>query len=276
MTRLATLEAAASMRSGNARRLLSGAGAVWFIAALTGQAIFALYIFTAFWLSAARGDWAFWNAHLFTGLIAGDFLGNALMVLHLTLAFIITASGPLQLIPALRRHLPAFHRWNGRAYMIVAIVISLGAIIFLTLRPAFGGPVNAVLQSLNGVIIIACAGFAWRAARGRNFAAHRRWATRLFLAVSGVWFLRVMMIAWAIPTGGAGLGEELDGPMGRFFMLGQTMIPLAVYQLYLAAEESRSAPAKYAMGGLLLALTLVMTGGILGVTFAMWLPTVLG
>lgn len=275
MTSIATTDLPSSDLR-RARRFQSGAGAFWFLTALTGQAIFAVYIFAAFWMSAGRGDWAFWNDHLFTGIIRGDPLGNALLVLHLTLAFVITVSGPLQLIPSLRSSLPAFHRWNGRIYMIVAIIISAGAILFLTFRPAFGGPVNAVLQSVNGAVIIACAALAWRAARRRDFAIHRRWATRLFLAVSGVWFLRVMMIAWAIPTGGAGIGDELDGPMGRFFMLGQTVIPLAVYQLYLAAEARPAVWAKYAMGSVLIVLTLIMAGGIAGVTFAMWLPTVMG
>ncbi|MFN4023504.1 MAG: DUF2306 domain-containing protein [Hyphomonas sp.] len=276
MTSLATPTPTTRRTLDRARRFLSGTGAFWFIAALIGQAIFALYIFVAFWFSAARGDWDFWNRHLFTGIRQGDLLGNALVVLHLTLALIITISGPLQLIPALRQRMRAFHRWNGRAYMMVAIIISIGAIGIFLLRPAFGGPMNAALQSVNGLAILLCAGLAWRAAIGRDYASRRRWATRLFLMVSGVWFLRVMMIAWAIPTGGLGLGDALDGPVGRAAMLGQTIIPLAVYQLYLMAEASRSAPAKYLMGGALILLTAVMAAGILGVSLVMWLPTILG
>jgi Predicted membrane protein (DUF2306) len=259
----------------HAGRLLKRAGAAWFVAALFGQAIFAVYIFIAFWLTAAAGDWAYWTEHLFTGIIAGDVLGNALMVMHLTLAFIITASGPLQLIPAVRQHVPALHRWNGRAYVLVALVISAGATALIWTRPAFGGPINAALQSFNGAAIFTCALLALQTARGRNFASHRRWATRLFLAASGVWFLRVMMIAWAIPTGGLGLGEQLDGPMGRAAMLGQTVIPLAVYQLYLMAEDSPSGGIKTAMAAFLAMLTLIMIGGIVGVTFGMWLPRIL-
>lgn len=255
-----------------AGRSLSRTGAVWFVAALTGQAIFAAHIFATFWLTAMAGNWAHWTENLFTGIIAGDVLGNGLMVLHMTLALLITLSGPLQLIPSLRKRLPAFHRWNGRAYITVALIISVGATALIWVRPAFGGPVNAALQSFNGAVIALSAVLAFHFARRRDFAAHRRWATRLFLAVSGVWFLRVMMIAWAIPTGGAGLGEQLDGPMGRAAMLGQTVIPLAVYQLYLTAEASRSGAVKIAMASLLAILTLIMLGGIAGASFAMWLP----
>lgn len=262
--------------SAAARRTLASAGAFWFIAAVTGQMIFAAYILAQYGRSAARGDLASWNDVLFNGLIKGDVLGNLLLMAHLVLAFIITASGPLQLIPALRSRARSFHRWNGRAYILVALLISTGAIYLTVMRPPFGGWPNQLMQSLNGAVIFACALLAWTAARKKNFASHRRWATRLFLAASGVWFLRVMMMAWAIPTGGAGLGNELDGPAGRAAMLGQTVIPLAVYQLYLLAEESRSAARKYATAGLVIVLTLLMAGGILGATIGMWLPRMLG
>ena len=273
---MTSLSADSPMRAPGASRLLSQAGAFWFISAFAGQIVFAVYIFFNFGLSALQGNTASWNETLFNGLISGDRLGNALLAAHLLLAFLITLSGPLQLIPAIRNRARAFHRWNGRAYILIALVISAGAILLQALRPAFGGLTNQILQSINGAVIFACALLAWQAARGRRFAAHRRWATRLFLAASGVWFLRVMMMAWAIPTGGAGLGEELDGPAGRAAMLGQTLIPLSVYQLYLWAEESRSALAKYATAALVSLLTLVMLGGILGATLVMWMPRILG
>ncbi len=265
---------AASMQ--RAQIWLARTGAIWFIFALIGQAIFAVHIFATYWTTAFAGNWQHWTDNLFTGIIEGDLLGNALMVVHFTLALIITLSGPLQLIPALRKQLPQFHRWNGRIYILVALIISVGATALIWVRPAFGGPINAALQSFNGAVIFLCALLAFHSARRKNFASHRRWATRLFLAVSGVWFLRVMMIAWAIPTGGAGLGEQLDGPMGRAAMLGQTVIPLAVYQLYLMAETSGSARMKLAMTILLSVLTILMIGGIAGASFAMWLPSLMG
>jgi hypothetical protein len=139
-------------------------------------------------------------------------------------------------------------------------------------RPTIATSANGAAAPKSG----ASALLAWQAARSRLYTSQRRWAKRLFLAASGVWFLRVMMMSRAIPTGGAGLGEYLDGPMGRAEMLGQTHIPLGVYQIYLWAEESRSALAKYASAGLVSLLKLVMLGGILGAVTAMWLPRIPG
>lgn len=275
MTPVTTLDAPRRPDSGQPRRILSASGTFWFLCAVTGQAIFAVYILVFYGGTALAGNLARWNDVLFNGLKPGDLVGNTLLMFHLPLAFLITVSGPLQLIPALRRHLTVFHRWNGRFYVMVALIISAGAVTLNILRPEFGGWPNAVLQCLNGAAIFTCALLALQTARKRNFLAHRRWATRLFLMASGVWFLRVMMMAWAIPTGGAGLGAELDGPAGRAALLGQTVIPLAVYQLYLMAETSRAALPKYAMAALLVALTLLMAGGIAGATYVMWAPRIL-
>ena len=69
--------------SAAARRTLASAGAFWFIAAVTGQMIFAAYILAQYGRSAARGDLASWNDVLFNGLIKGDVLGNLLLMAHL-------------------------------------------------------------------------------------------------------------------------------------------------------------------------------------------------
>lgn len=275
MTTVSTIDAPRRPDSKQARRILSASGKFWFVCAVTGQAIFAVYILVFYGGTALAGNLARWNDVLFNGLKPGDLVGNTLLMFHLPLAFLITVSGPLQLIPMVRRRLPTFHRWNGRFYVTVALIISAGAIALNILRPEFGGWINAALQCFNGAAIFTCALLALQTARKRNFVSHRRWATRLFLAVSGVWFLRVMMMAWAIPTDGAGLGAELDGPAGRAALLGQTVIPLAFYQLYLMAETSPAALAKYAMAALLAVLTLVMAGGIAGATFVMWAPRIL-
>ncbi len=52
----------------------------------------------------------------------GTTSANAALVVHLAMAALVTFGGPLQLIPQIRAHFPAFHRWTGRAYIAVASV----------------------------------------------------------------------------------------------------------------------------------------------------------
>ena len=60
-------------------------------------------------------------------------------------------------------------------------------------RDTFGGILmNDIGVSLNGVLIMIFTAIALRHAMARKIEVHQRWALRTFMAVSGVWFLRVI------------------------------------------------------------------------------------
>ena len=86
----------------------------------------------------------------------------------------------LQLLPALRRRLPALHRGVGRVFMVGALTGSLSGLYLLWAKGTVGDLGQHLGMTLNALLIMAFAGLAWRAARARDFAAHRRWALRLF------------------------------------------------------------------------------------------------
>ena len=276
---MATLAAARGPRAGSAVRAgkaLKAAAVFWFVTAAAGQALFAIYIAAFYGASAVRGDVMKWNEVLPHGIISGDPAGNVALGIHLALAFVITASGPLQLVPALRARAPRFHRWNGRAYVATALLISLAALYLVWSRSGLPGwsVINSVAISINALLIMLFASAALRCALIRDFAAHRRWALRLFIAVSGVWFLRIGVMLWILVAGPAGLGENLSGPAGIGLAFAQYIAPLGVLELYLRARESSSAPARYAIAALLGALTLAMAAGLAMVVTFMWLPRI--
>ncbi len=238
-----------------------------------GQVIFAAYVIANYGGDVLRGDVRAWNETLIHGILSGDPVGNAAVAVHLALAVIITLCGPLQLVPHLRARAPGFHRWNGRVYLFIAFTASLGGLYMIWSRGTLGGLVNQLAISGNAVLIMFCATLALRHALRREFEAHRRWATRLFLAVSGVWFFRVGLMAWIAANGGpVGVGDELDGPFAVTWAYGQYLLPVAVYELYLRALDGRAALARLAAAGLIAALTLLMAVGTVMATLFMWLP----
>ena len=84
---------------------------LWFAVAAIGHWIFLVYILAVFYPPVAeRGLMALEGMHLPSGFIEGDTLGNIASVSHVLLAAIIIGGGPLQLIPAIRRRFPTFHR----------------------------------------------------------------------------------------------------------------------------------------------------------------------
>src|SRR6185295_14429805 len=187
------------------------------------------------------------------------------VVAHLALAFVITACGPIQLIPQIRNLAPRFHHWNGRIYLLTAVTISIGGLYMVWTRGIIGGPLAQLGISLNAILIMIFAAQAVRYAVARDIAAHRRWALRLFLAVSGVWFIRVGLMAWIIVNQGPfGNSKNFDGPFDTFIVFASYLVPLAILQLYFHAQERAGAGGKLAMAVALVALTGLMALGIFG------------
>src|ERR1051325_262611 len=92
---------------------LAAATRFWFVVAALGQALFAYYIAAFYGGAVLRGDPSGWNQGHVRRYVPGDTAGNIAIAVHLLLATIVTAGGPLQLVPKLRALAPAFHRWLG-------------------------------------------------------------------------------------------------------------------------------------------------------------------
>jgi uncharacterized membrane protein len=252
---------------------LRSAAGFWAVVAAAGQLMFAFYVTSFYGRHAVAGNYSGWNKVMPHGYVAGDGVGNFAVGLHLALAVSIILAGFLQLIPALRQRFPQVHRWTGRVYVAVALLISLDGLFMVWTRGAVGGMTQHLSISLNALVIMGCAVMALRYARARRFAEHRRWALRLFLVSGGVWFFRVGLMLWLIihraPVGFD--PKTFQGPFLTFLGLAQFLLPLAVLELYLRAERS-SPLGRLAMAGGLVVLTLAMGAGIGAATVGMWLP----
>lgn len=166
----------------------------WFGVTLIGQLAFGFAVTSFYALTALRGDYHGWN---FThGYVPGVTKGNFAVATHLISAAIIMLAGAVQLIPQVRNRLPAFHRWNGRIYMLTAGALSLAGLYMHWIRGSVGDLPQHIGGTVNAVLIWICGGMALRYALARDFKTHRRWALRLFLVVSASWFIRIMLFLW--------------------------------------------------------------------------------
>ena len=249
----------------------------WFVVAAIGQLLFVVYIASFYGRSVVEGDLARWNRIIYHGYVPGDRMGNFALGIHLLMAAMITLGGVLQLIPQLRTRAPALHRWNGRIYILTAFTTSIAALYLVWVR---GGNIGDLSQSLgvslDAVLIMLCAAMALRYALARDFKTHRRWALRLFLVVSGVWFFRVgLMLSFLIFKGPVGFDPlTFQGPFITFMSFAESLLPLAVLELYLRTQERAGAAGRIAMAAGLFALTLAMGAGISGAAMGMWLPNI--
>lgn len=256
-------------------RALPNAVRLWMIVTAIGQAIFLFYILGFYTPPVLRGTLADWSRHrqVIDGYVAGDTAGNIMFGAHVAVAAVLTLGGVVQLWPVLRQRAPGLHRWNGRLFVVAALFAALGGLWLVWVRGSHLGLANASAITLNAVLILAFVGLAWRAARAHNFTAHAEWAIRSFLVVSGVWFLRIGIMAFALIAGGVfGASEGLIQGFFSVWGFGSVLVPLAVYEAYRGAEASPSATTRTVMAAGLTALTLLMAVGIGGATLMMWLP----
>lgn len=254
-----------------ASRALAGAAALWLVAALIGQWLFAYYITGFYGPSAISGHYQDWtqNHMLLKGYVAGDTMGNLAFLSHVLLAAIISVGGALQLIPQIRKTAPRFHRWNGRVFIVTVIAASLGGLYMVWARGASTGPAGAIAISGNAVLILVFVALAGKFAVARDIATHRRWALRTYVVANGVWFERVGFFAWLMLSQNRGASEFFS-----IWMFGCYLLPLVILEFYLRAKNHGSVHAKWMVAGTLTVFTLLMSAGIFGITNFMWLPLV--
>ncbi|MEO5560708.1 MAG: DUF2306 domain-containing protein [Dokdonella sp.] len=256
------------------QRALSAAATSWFVFAVLGQLMFVVYIVGFYGRAAAQGRFEAWNKVLPHGYVAGDSAGNLVLSMHLVFAAFITIGGALQLATGVRRLFPTFHRWNGRVYLMLALVMSLGGLIMVWTRGTVGDLSQHIAISINAVLIMVCGGMTVRHALARRFLVHRRWALRLFLVVSGVWFFRIGLMLWIVVNQGpVGFDPKtFSGPFLTFLAFAQYLLPLAILELYFRAQASTAPRLRVLMAAGLFSCVLMTAAGAAAATMIMWLP----
>lgn len=271
---MATIDASLAPRQ-PARRIdwLGRAATFCYLAIAAGQLLFVAFILAFYYPSSLSGDFAAWNTKpLIKGFVAGDMGGNLFFAAHVLMAAVISFGGLVQLVPAIRNRWPAIHRWNGRLYLASALMLALGGLWLTWGRGTWLNLTGAIGITLDAVLILAFAAMAYRAARARRFVEHRRWALRLFAVASAVWFMRVGYMAWGIATGGAGIGKAMDGPFDLFLAFANSLLPLAVTEIWLRAGAYGTPAAKKGVAILLAASGVVILVGSAGAWMMMWSP----
>lgn len=253
---------------------LKFAATSWFVVAALGQLMFVAYLFGFYGRTALLGQFEAWNQVFPRSHIAGAPVHNVVVAMHLAFAALITGGGLLQLTTGVRRLFPRFHRWNGRVYLVAAFVMGVGGLVMVWTGTNVGDLSQHIAISVNAVLIMLCAVMVLRHALARRFALHRRWALRLFLVVSGVWFFRIGLTLW-IMLNQAPVGFDPDtftGPALTTIAFAQYLLPLAVLQLYFYTQDHAGSRGHAVMAGGLLASTLVTAAGIVAASMMLWLP----
>lgn len=152
---------------------------------------------------------------------------------HIFGSAVALAIGPLQFLPRLRSARPRLHRWLGRLYLGIGVLIG-GLAGLLMAFHAFGGAVGRLGFGMLAVLWLYTGLRAFLAIRVRDVATHRRWMVRNFALT----FAAVTLRMWLPASVASGVPFELAYPVIAWLC----WVPnLAVAELLLGS--ARSAPA---------------------------------
>jgi hypothetical protein len=108
------------------------------------------------------------------------FVRNPLLTLvHILPAFLFLTLGLLQFVKGIRRKWPHFHRWNGRALLIVGQLIGITGIV-MGFKMSIGGVSETAATTLFGFVFLFSLLKAFFHIRNKNIMLHREWMIRAF------------------------------------------------------------------------------------------------
>ncbi|MCR6481654.1 DUF2306 domain-containing protein [Amycolatopsis sp. OK19-0408] len=169
-------------------------------------------------------------------------LQYAVLVAHIFTAAVALVLGPLQFVPKIRAR-RRVHRTLGRLYLFAGVLPSGLATIPVALWS--GRLVTQLGLTTAGVLWLVTGALAYRAARRRDFAAHRAWMLRnyalTFLAVTSRVLVPVLLLV-QVPFGGV---DPASAP--TLIPIGQTLgwvVNLAVVEILLRQRPATRSPRR--------------------------------
>ena len=103
-----------------------------------------------------------------------------LTLIHIIPGLLFMILGPLQFNSKLRARHPEWHRWSGRVFVSVSLVIGISALVMSLGMPAIGGFNQAAATTLFASFFLFALCKAFWHIRRREVALHRQWMIRGF------------------------------------------------------------------------------------------------
>ena len=127
---------------------------------------------------------------------------------HIFASVLALGLGPFQFSTRLRTSRPALHRWLGRVYLGIGVLVG-GVAGLAMVAHAFGGPIARLGFAGLALAWLVSGICAYRAIRAGNVALHRRWMVRNFALT----FAAVTLRLWLPASIASGVAFEVAYPV---------------------------------------------------------------
>ncbi|MEY2759511.1 MAG: hypothetical protein RIR33_3289 [Pseudomonadota bacterium] len=213
-------------------------GVVW-----VSSAIFGAYILALYGGAIPAGTLEQWNETLPRLYEPHTPVASAGIGLHFFAGAVLLLLGPVQLIGAIRKHVPALHRWIGRLYALAAFAAGVGGLTFIAAKGTVGGLAMDVAFATYGAFMVLAAVQVVRHAMARRIDVHRQWAIRLYALAIGSWLYRIgygLFFVFGGPDNPGHVEADFSGWFDHVMNWAFFLPPLIIAELYLRARRERA------------------------------------
>ena len=229
------------------QRFLAWSAIVTLCIAVLGQFLFGVFLSAFYGVPLMGGHIESWNLNQILErppVVGGEIANTIAFGFHALGAAAVSFNGGLQLLPIIRRKAPAFHRWNGRVFLLLVVTLSLAGFWLVWVRQPTPQNIGDTATSVNGLLILGFSALTIRAAMTRKFRTHERWALALFLVSNAQWFFRVGSFGFFMGGQAFGIQIGFDNPFFEIWKWGCFLFPLALLQLFFLSHANRSKALK--------------------------------
>ena len=166
----------------------------------------------------------------------------------LTLAHILPAAlfvilGPLQFVRGIRRKHPQFHRWSGRAFLLVSSAVGVTGLAMSFGKTIGGWDEKSATICFGTFFLVALAKAYWHALH-RQFAQHREWMIRGFATGLAVATIRPIMGMFFAAATVRGQVPQPSQFFGTAFWIGFTL-QIVVAELWIHMTRAASSTGEF-------------------------------
>lgn len=258
-------------------KLLNLSVSAWLSSLIIAQLVFVSYLLLGYGLTAMASGWSTWNAFNDSAYVENDLVGNLSYATHVLLAIAMILGGSLQILPSIRNRFTKFHRINGRIVVSLACLISLAGMYLIVFRGTVGNLLLHSLTAFSGVVILVSSFMAIKMAKNKNFAKHKVWAIRLYLAANGVLFFRLLMFAWLSVFGTLGIDiKDFTGITVVGLSVASYVLPHLIAEWVRYAHKHPSPLITIPCACLLFGISAAFLLGLFAISVGSWYPSVFG
>ena len=120
--------------------------------------------------------------------------------IHVISGGIYLLLAPFQFVAGIRTRWIKYHRYAGRALVIIGVFVGLSA-VFIAIVIPFSGWIESVINGFFGVLFLVALVKSFLMVRSKNIDLHREWMIRAFAIGLGIATMRLIFIPALIIAG---------------------------------------------------------------------------